>query len=627
MLLVMTEEEQKAATQQDQWRRLAAEQTGTLLFETNGETAPGTSYLFQQPLRTLTADDEVSLSALLEEMQRALDAGFYVAGLVRYEAGYAFERVRNRPPRREPMAWFGVYSEPERAIFPQPTPASLLTSPLCLHMETPLPEYLRRVAKVKRLIEAGDTYQVNLTTAMTGSYQGEVLPLYEALAAQQPAPFSALLHLPNAEFVLSFSPELFFSLDADRTLTVRPMKGTAPLRGTIEEDQQQGDWLARDEKNRAEHLMIVDLLRSDLGRICTAGSIRADRLFEVERFRTLLQMTSTIRGALQPKTSVPGTLRALFPSGSMTGAPKPRTMEILAALETSPRGVYSGAIGFAAPDGAAVFNVAIRTVVLKDGDLRMGVGSGIVADSVPEQEHAECWLKSQFLLRASPPFCLLETLLWDKDFFLLDAHVRRLEVSAGQLNFQFCRTAAVEQLRQFAAGLAGRHRVRLLLDRNGAMRCEALEVTGWAASLRLWLAPDRTWSKDGFLQHKTTFRPLYDQGYKQAKSLGFDEALFTNERDELTEGSLSTLLVLLHGRWVTPALESGVLPGVARSLLLQGNIISEAVLSLSALEQAKAVAMCNGVRGIGVVHSITLRDGRLLRFSEEVNLPNLQTLG
>ncbi len=620
----MTEEEQETAMQQDRWRRLAADDVGTLLFETAGDDAAGVSYLFRQPLRTLTAEDEASLAALLEQIDEALEAGFYVAGVLRYEAGYAFERVRNRKPRSEPLAWFGVYSEQERATFPHRAAAFLLKDPLCVSMETPLPQYLEQVAEAQRYIEAGDTYQVNLTTAMTSSYRGEVLPLYKALAAQQPAPFSAFLHLPGDEFVLSFSPELFFSLDADRTITVRPMKGTAPLRGSIEADRQQMEWLAADEKNHAEHVMIVDLLRSDLGRLCVSGSIRADRLFEVERYRTLLQMTSTIEGRLRPKVSVAEVLRALFPSGSMTGAPKPRTMEIIAELETPPRGVYSGAIGFASPHGAAVFSVAIRTIVLQDGALRMGVGSGIVADSTPRQEHEECWLKSEFLLRASPAFSLFETLLWDDGFTFLDEHLKRLKASAEQLHFCFDRTSILKYLTRFTAELAGRQRVRLLLESSGDVRCEAMEAVGWASQLDLWLAPRRSWSKDSFLRHKTTFRPLYEEGLHHAHELGFDEAIFTNEREELTEGSISSLLVLLDGVWITPALASGVLPGVARSRLLGRGLIREGVVALADLQRAQAIAVCNGVRGIGAVRSITLRDGSLLQFDAEIDLSTLE---
>ena len=475
----MSGDEVTAAARRDAWRKHAVELAGTLLFETAGENAAGLSYLFRDPIKVLTATDDSSLETLLDEVKGALKAGFYVAGLLRYEAGYAFERVRNRPAEQKPLAWFGIYREPEVAATVPGQSSSLLAEPVCLGMETSLARYLEQVAAVKRYIEAGDTYQVNLTTAVEGSYAGGVLPLYEALAMQQPAPFSALLHLPDDEFVLSFSPELFFSVDRDRVITVRPMKGTAALKGSEEADRRQMEWLPADEKNRAEHLMIVDLLRNDLGRLCTAGSIRADRLFEVERYRTLLQMTSTITGSLRPSVTLPEVFRALFPSGSMTGAPKPRTMEIIADLEGAPRGVYSGAIGFAAPDGRAVFNVAIRTVTLQEGSLRMGVGSGVVADSVAEQEHAECWLKSEFLLRAGPEFSLLETLLWDGGFVLLGEHLDRLRSSAEQLHFRFERDAVVRQMLAFAGGLTGRQSVRVVLARGGGVTMSAKAAPSW----------------------------------------------------------------------------------------------------------------------------------------------------
>ena len=383
------------------------------------------------------------------------------------------------------------------------------------------------------------------------------------------------------------------------------------------------EWLPADEKNRAEHLMIVDLLRNDLGRLCTAGSIRADRLFEVERYRTLLQMTSTITGALRADVMLPEILRALFPSGSMTGAPKPRTMEIIAELEGAPRGVYSGSIGFAAPDGRAVFNVAIRTVTLQEGGLRMGVGGGVVADSVAEQEHVECWLKSEFLLRAGPEFSLLETLLWNRGFVLLEEHLVRLESSAEQLHFRFDRDAVLRRMLAFASDVTGRQSIRVVLARGGEVTMSAKAAPSWRAEATVRLSARRTWSKDTFLRHKTTYRPVYDEGSREAQELGFDETIYANERGELTEGSISSLLLLLGGRWRTPALASGVLPGVARSLLLEQEAVEEQVFLLADLERAEAVALCNGVRGVAPVGSIALGEGQTLRFRTDVKLPKL----
>ncbi len=614
------------------WRKLASEHAGTLLFETAGEGQTGASYLFQDPVRSLVADDEVSLPALFQELSLALAEGFYVAGLLEYEAGFGFERVRNRPVTDGRLAWFGVYREPQ--IADQVAPAapaaatSLLREPLCLAMETSLAEYLRRVAAAKRYIEAGDTYQVNLTTEMQSSYAGSALDLYNALAAQQPAPFSALLHLPEDELVLSFSPELLFAIDTERRITVRPMKGTAPLTGSDAGDIEQRSWLAADEKNRAEHLMIVDLLRSDLGRLCTPGSLRVDPLFAVERYRTLFQMTSTITGALPRRVTLEAVFRALFPSGSMTGAPKPRSMEIIAELEGRRRGVYSGAIGFASPSGAAVFNVAIRTVVLQHGRLRMGVGGGIVADSVAIDEHAECWLKSQFLVRASPPFELVETLLWDGRYVRLEMHLDRLERSAEQLNFTYDHGRILEHLQAFADRFTGqhrdgRHRVRMTLPRDGEVQMSASQVTPWKPRLHVRLSEERTWSRDSFLAHKTTFRRLYDRGLREAEEAGWDETLYANERDELTEGSISSLLILRQGKWITPPLTSGVLPGVARAWLLQHRLVEEQVVATGDLDTIQAMALCNSVRGTGVFETLSLPDGRWLRFNTDCQVPTL----
>ena len=621
MVTVMTDEASQTRLVQQQWRKLAAEREGTLLFETAGETHAGSSYLFEDPLRCLTADDETSLNELFTALSAALDAGFHVAGHLRYEAGYVFERVRNRPPVAEPLAWFGIYRDPKIIARTASSGTSLLSQPLCLSMETSLAEYLRRVAAIKQYIAAGDSYQVNLTTAVRSSYQGSVLDLYNALAEQQPAPFSALLHLPDQEVVLSLSPELFFSIDAGGTITMRPMKGTAPPGEDVSTDKKAMEWLVRDEKNRAEHLMIVDLLRSDLGRLCSPGSIRTDPLFEVEQYRTLLQMTSTITGALQATTSLREVFRALFPSGSMTGAPKPRTMELLAELENTPRGIYSGAIGFAAPSGAAVFNVAIRTAVLKNGTLRMGVGGGIVADSVAEQEHAECWLKAEFLRRASPDFGLVETLLWEDGFPLLEQHLDRLATSADQLNFKLDRAKLRQQLLDVGAEATEPCRVRVVLERSGTLTLTLTKVVVWPTPLHIKLSSENTWSGDSFLQHKTTFRPLYDLELTRARAAGFAEVIFTNKRQELTEGAISSLLVFVEDEWRTPALAAGVLPGVARSELLRSEQIQEAALTLGDLRRADALAICNAVRGIARVQSLRWNDGRVTRFGNPIELP------
>lgn len=611
------------------WRARAARTPGTLLFETNGQHPAGRSYLFHDPLAIFEPSDESGLLAMFAALDHALDQGHYIAGLLRYEAGYHLQRLANPHTAGEPLAWFGIYPAPETALLPpdpEPPPEPL---PLCLAMDLDTDRYTAKIDAIHRYLTSGDTYQVNLTTALQGSFRDDPLTLFHALAARQPAPFTALLCLGQDDHILSFSPELFFRRDPSGQITAKPMKGTAPLAGSGADspafaEAVQRHWLAHDEKNRAEHVMIVDLLRNDLGRVCRTGTVHVDRLFEIERYRTLLQMTSTITGQLRPAESLLSLFTALFPSGSMTGAPKHRTMQLIAELEDHPRGVYSGAIGFAAPDGNASFSVAIRTVTLRHGQLRMGVGGGVVADSSPAAERAECWLKSRFLLDATLPFHLLETLLWRGNRFLwLDDHLDRLARSADSLNFRFDPAAIRQQLFAFATPLLGDHRVRLLLDRTGTLTLEAAPFEPWPAALRVILSPEHTWSNDSFLRHKTTVRPLYDSALAQARQAGFDEILFTNQRGELTEGAISSLLLQHRGRWQTPALASGVLPGVARTRLLRSGQVTEAILPLASLEAADALCLANGVRGLAPVASLTLTDGRTLHFAPPASLPTL----
>lgn len=619
----MNEPRQGTEPLRRQWRAMAAAEPGTLLFETNGQHEPGPSYLFHHPIAIYEPWHPHELKAMFAGLAEAIAMGRSVAGLLRYEAGYSFQDLRQETPPTQPLAWFGVFAAVECAVLPpQPIDTPAASLPLCLEMETDFAGYAARVKAVLHALEAGETYQVNLTTALRASCAEDPLRLYEALSAQQPTPYSALLHLAKEEFVLSFSPELFFRQTSAGRITVKPMKGTAPLQQGSSAVEQQTQWLANDEKNRAEHIMIVDLLRNDLGRICETGSVQVERLFTIEHLLSLLQMTSTISGQLPPATPLERVFQALFPSGSMTGAPKRRTMQIIAALEPQPRGSYSGAIGFALPDRSAVFNVAIRTVALSAGELRMGVGGGIVADSTAEAEWEECWLKAHFLNQAASPFRLVETLLWDGNYRWLEDHLDRLAISADRLHFPLDRQAARQRLLRFGSDLPGPRRVRLLLSANGERSLEQTPFEGWPQPLHLLLSPQRQWSNDTFLRHKTTSRKVYDTEFQRARAAGFGEILFANERDELTEGAISSVLLRRHGRWLTPTLASGVLPGVARSRLLQHGLIEEAVLTFADLHRAEALCVCNAIRGLSGVRSLTLETGSTLHFAE-TELPQL----
>jgi para-aminobenzoate synthetase/4-amino-4-deoxychorismate lyase len=349
--------------------------------------------------------------------------------------------------------------------------------------------------------------------------------------------------------------------------------------------------------------MIVDLLRNDLGRICTMGSVQVDDIFSVEKYQTLLQMTSTISGTLRPGLTYYDIFRGMFPSGSITGAPKIRTMQIIHELEETPRGIYTGSIGFMSPDGSSTFNVAIRTLDLHQGQARMGVGGGIVADSSPQEEYRECLLKAKFLVRAQRDFQLIETMLWNGDFRLLSAHLDRLESSASYFGFPFDRAAVTSQLITTASlfETGSLYRVRLLLDAAGDVSVShSTHNPDTALSAgHIRVSSERTSSADVFLRHKTTRRGLYESQYAKCRADGFDEVIFLNERGEITEGAISNVFIRSAGRLLTPPLSCGVLPGVFRRHLLESRPDSEeTVLTVEDLESAEAIYICNSLRGL-----------------------------
>jgi len=597
-----------------EFRRLAAESQDSVLLETARTSAHSPkSYLFLHPERILTAMTLAEIPGLFQQIDQALAKGLYVAGYLTYEAGYAFEpslHVLAPAPCR--LAWFGVYREPQvfdhntqpAAPAPREEPAAATSD---VNLDLTEPEYRERVEEIHRLIEAGDTYQANLTTSAHWSTSLSPMSLYSSIVRAQPVEFAALIH-HDGQHILSASPELFFRREGSR-ITTKPMKGTAPRGMDNREDIERAAWLSADEKNRSENLMIVDLLRNDLGRICTPGSVLATDLFHVEKFPTLFQMTSTVHGTLREDIQTFDLFRALFPSGSIVGAPKIHTMQILNQLEQKPRGVYTGAIGFFAPTGDATFSVAIRTIALKNGQANMGVGSGIVYDSDPAEEYAECLTKTAFLSRRTPTFDLLETILWQGNGFVsLPEHLHRMESSAEYFDFPFDRSAAETALHHesHAFGCSGSHRVRLLQSRDGAITTSSSTIAAPSReAVTLLLSPHRTDPHDLYLRHKTTHRHLYDKELIHAQTHRCADALFLNTGGELTEGAIHNLFVFRDGLWRTPYLQSGVLPGIERAHLLQRRPSArESTLTLDDLLSAEAVAICNSVRGVRFVERV-----------------------
>ncbi len=476
-------------------------------------------------------------------------------------------------------------------------------------------EFNAAIARILDAIRAGETYQVNYTYRLHGQAYGTPLNLYRRLRARQPVAYGALIALPDGadvSHVLSCSPELFLR-HAAGVLTARPMKGTASRIDVPEGDSETARHLSIDIKNRAENLMIVDLLRNDLGRVAEVGSVKVPELFTIEHYPTLFQMTSTVQARLKPGVGMPELLRAVFPCGSITGAPKHHTMQLIAGLESTPRGLYCGAIGWLdAPIGTArcgdfCLSVAIRTLTLGPPHhalrpARLGVGAGIVLDSRAADEFDECRLKAHFLTRTDPGFELFETLLATPGGGLqrLDQHLARMASSARVLGFRFDAEAARAALPAcvLAPGVASR--LRLALAHDGTLQVTHAPLSPLPDGLvSLLVADQRLPDHNPLSAHKTTLRQHYDDGVRAAEHAGAFDSLFFTEDGRLVEGGRSSVFVQLGGRWFTPPLSDGALPGVMRAVVLEDpswNAV-ERSLRLDELRDAEALMVCNALRG------------------------------
>ncbi len=614
-------------------RTLAAGSPDAVLLETSRfDEQNHHSYLFLNPIEAVSANTADELHALFGWIESARQRGLHLAGYLAYECGYFLEHKLRRDSTPAPatgdslpLAWFGAYAQPfvfdhsvGDFLGPAPPAAPSVAPPEIFVSEAaldiPQDEYTRKILAIKRYIEAGDTYQVNFTDSVTMSTHHDAAACLAVLSKTQPVAYGALLNV-SGHHIVSLSPELFFRI-RDGSIVTRPMKGTMPRGLDIAEDEQQMARLEADEKNRSEHVMIVDLLRNDLGRICRMGSVHADPLFAVERYRTLLQMTSTVSGELRPSLTFDHIFHALFPSGSITGAPKIRTMQIIHELERQPRGVYTGAIGHIAPSGDAEFNVAIRTLVLRDG-IAHGWESAEASLPTPMLRRSIVSASSRrpFSLAPRRSFSSSKPCSFDGDGMpFLPLHLDRLASSAAYFDFPFDRSAIESRIEELAASLAPhqRFRIRLLLAANGEVTVSPTAITEDSAPLTIRISPCRVNSGDLLLRHKTTQRELYDREYARARQDGFDEVLFLNEKEELTEGAISTLFVNLEGSLLTPPLASGVLPGVLRRHVLATEPnAAERPLTLDDLRSAEAAFLGNSVRGLRPIARIEMADPEL----------------
>jgi para-aminobenzoate synthetase/4-amino-4-deoxychorismate lyase len=607
------------------------------------DAASGRWLQFSHPREIVTAFTLADVAPGLARVEQAvIQGGLYAAGFVSYETAPAFDQALTvKGGGGFPLLWFGLYDGVEEVDLPtQPcrttevrpssgaassAPPSALERPeptLLMGVAAPedgrtlapapgpkpgqaewqasvgFAEFEGNVKRIKDLIRRGDTYQVNYTYRLSTSLAVEPWNYFLQLVAAQEAPYGA--YVDTGEWIIGCaSPELFFRLDGDH-IVCRPMKGTAARGLTLAQDRAQAETLRASEKEQAENVMIVDMVRHDLGRVAEIGSVTVPRLFEVEKYPTVWQMTSTIEA--RTCATLGNIFRALFPPASITGAPKVRTMEIIAELEASPRRIYTGTIGFIAPGRQAQFNVAIRTLLLnrQTRHAEYGVGGGITWGSQPEAEWQECRDKARILTTRVPAFSLLETMLWtaEEDYGLLERHLERLAQSALYFGFAVDLPAVRLELERLAARQARtRQKVRLLVTKEGriALEAEALPAADPAPQCVV-VAPGRTDSSNSFLYHKTTNRGLYEAA--RAACPGYDDVLLLNERGEVTESTIANLAVEMEGKLCTPPVECGLLPGTLRADLLERGTLIERPITVEEMLRSPRVFLLNSVRGM-----------------------------
>ncbi|MES2757926.1 MAG: aminodeoxychorismate synthase component I [Pseudomonadota bacterium] len=585
------------------------------------DPAVARSRLYTGLASALVCSDAAQWPQLLADMQAALGRGLHAVALLTYELGGHLLGTGAHDVAG-PLAQVLLFeccehlSEPQvaqwlaaRAADGDDRPAGIGA----VRANIDEAEFTAALARIHDYIEAGDTYQVNYTYRLRFDAFGSLQALYQRLRARQPVPYGALVALPDGSALLSLSPELFVR-HAVGELLARPMKGTAPAADDALENERRARALAADTKNRAENLMIVDLLRNDLGRIAVTGSVAVPALFDVQRYSSVLQMTSTVTATLRPDAALADIFAALYPCGSITGAPKRRTMEIIRELEPAPRGIYTGAIGWfdPPPAGAAVgdfcLSVPIRTLALQpeSGGVRageLGVGAGIVFDSVAADEYAECRLKARFLTGLENQFELFETIRASRDEGCRqqDLHLARMAASARYFGFPFDADGAVAALEQACAGFTPgvRYRLRLALSPAGQFTIQSGPMAPITEPVGLLLADDAIRADDLFARHKTSIRSRYDAAWRAAEQQGAFDTLFFNERGELAEGGRSNVFVRIGGRWITPPLSCGVLPGVMRAVLLAAPAwkASEGIVTGDMLAAAEDIVVCNALRG------------------------------
>lgn len=575
------------------------------------------SYLFSDPIEEIDCYEPGGIWNCFEKIEKALASNYFLAGFLSYELGYFLDDVGEyRYDKITPLIWLGVFDgckvydslnlwDLER-VLKRTDSYSRDYWLKGLKANVDKDEYVEDIDRVKEYIKDGDIYQANYTFKLEYDIFGNIPSLFLDLNKRQRVSYSAYIKQGNRR-ILSLSPELFFRREG-RQMTNKPMKGTIKRSNNTIEDLDNKKYLENSDKNRAENLMIVDLVRNDLGRICEMGSVNVPRLFEVEEYETVYQMTSTICGVLRDNTKWVDIFKGLFPCGSVTGAPKIRSMQIINELEKAERGVYTGAVGFISPKHEAVFNIPIRTLAIdtETGRGDLGIGSGIVVDSKGPSEYEECILKAKYFTDLVEDYKLIETMLWEesKGYFLLGLHIERLENSARFFRIPCNIDMVKSRLREIESNFCKdkAYRIRLLIDKNGKLSVSSSEFSQDSTGeiTYVTISDRKTDSSNIFLYHKTTNRALYESEYDRYKRGGFIDVLFENERGEITEGAITNIFLEKDSIFMTPPVECGLLDGVYRKYLLrggQGRYI-EKVLGRDDFIDADAIYLSNSVRGL-----------------------------
>ncbi len=610
------------------------------------------TWLFTDPLCEIVAYSREAFFNALAKIDQERQKGHYLAGYISYEAGYALSHklsdFLNEQPSDKPLIQFYAFDKVQHTSSQDITQAlnELPESDPYIHnwqATESQAQYLKNLEKLHQYIAAGDTYQVNHTYRVNFDLAGSINGLYKTLRQRQPVAFSALMHLPERS-ILSLSPELFVRKE-ETTLSTKPMKGTMPRGSSLEEDEAILKTMASDKKQQSENLMIVDLMRNDIGRLADAGSMKVSKLFEIETYKTLHQMISSIEGEVSKEITFSEVINGLFPCGSITGAPKIRTMEIIHELENTPRDIYTGAIGFITPDNDFTFNVPIRTITFPKGSKQgtLGIGGGIIYESDPVDEWHESKLKARFITGINRQFKLIETLRYDatnKQVLRLEKHLKRLEQSASCFDYPVDVANVAQMINCYVKQQSDEFdlKLRVLLNEAGGIdiSSETLPVfSDSATSLsikelvksvlqigehalgrslpKVYLSPIKLDETNLFRQHKSTNRALYNTAYKKAEADGFYDVLFLNRQGNLAEASRHNLLVRQGITLYTPPLKDGALPGVMREELLatgdelvgeNGFAVIEKSLTLEDLRQADRVYLSNSVRGLVEVEFI-----------------------